>query len=826
MSDTVNRLVYGELIFTDQEIQEGETYEATALLSDALEIGTFQMELYLRDENKGAALTGFRRNDKLLYYHRERLQGTYYIESVERTGKFTYTITANNALALLDQSDHMGGIYTGQTVEELVAEICNIPYQVQTKFAKVKLYGWLPVATRRANLAQVLFAVGAQAKVDQVGTLRIEALWDGVSSAITPDRVFWGDKVRYEAQVTEVSVLEHQYIPGTEEIQLFEGTTQSGDVIQFQEPVHSLAASGFSLLEQGANYAKVSAGTGTLTGKKYVHTTRDVRQAVTPDDVANVVEVKEATLVSLVNSAAVAERLAEYYKWIEAMEATVVYDGERPGDVIAFEHPFGGASVGCVKSASITIGGRLVAEEVTAIGYKPPSSDIVEIYDVRKLITTNDPIVVPDGVTKMRAVLISGGTAGQNGTDGEPGADGESARCSAGDNGEFTSGSQGAGGAGGSKGLGGSGGKVYSVDIEVLPGQVISPNIGLGGVASDISGEQGAAGSATTLTVGGVVYTSDDGSASPSGYTDLVTGEVFAATGPDGVDGGAGGKSASKSASAENGTDVSESTGGKLSTGNKVGDDSKYGPWIYQSSSDYKQKITEEFNKKLYSGHDSYKRDNGAFISSGSKINIGYSYMGPSIKTGTVYADFTRTSIPTGETGTVAITSSSMVETEVRDLGYEDAKVYQWRHQASITHKRSRAESTYGNLGAGGGGAANGVNGNDATPTCEGGAGADAVTPEIPDKIGTGGTGGSGGGGGGAGGNGYISVEGNDGDVAYSKYQSGMMGGPGGKFGKGSNGAPGGIILYYGEPKVIVSGPLKEKNNRQFLDRHGRRFTV
>ena len=59
MSDTVNRLVYGELIFTDQEIQEGETYEAAALLSDALEIGTFQVELYLRDENKGAALTGF-----------------------------------------------------------------------------------------------------------------------------------------------------------------------------------------------------------------------------------------------------------------------------------------------------------------------------------------------------------------------------------------------------------------------------------------------------------------------------------------------------------------------------------------------------------------------------------------------------------------------------------------------------------------------------------------------------------------------------------------------------------------------------------------------
>lgn len=511
MSDTVNRLVYGELIFTDQEIQEGETYEAAALLSDALEIGTFQMELYLRDESKGAALTGFRRNDKLLYYHRERLQGTYYIESVERTGKFTYTITANNALALLDQSDHMGGIYTGQTVEELVAEICNIPYQVQTKFAKVKLYGWLPVATRRANLAQVLFAVGAQAKVDQIGTLRIESLWDGVSSTITPDRVFWGDKVRYEAQVTEVAVLEHQYIPGTEEIQLFEGTTQSGDVIQFQEPVHSLAASGFSLLEQGANYARVSAGTGTLTGKKYVHTTRDVRQAVTPGDVANVVEVKEATLVSLVNSTAVAERLAEYYKWIEAMEATVVYDGERPGDVIAFEHPFGGASVGCVKSASITIGGRLVAQETTAIGYRPPPFTQTEILDGRVLIDADTVWTVPDGVTSVRAVLIGGGDGGGSGASGQAGG-------SAGENRAGTGGKAGRYG-----GKAGDPGKVLETTVDVTPGEQIQVHVGAAGTPSGKGGD---------TTFGGL--TSANGTPPVSGYTDPVTGETFAIKGWDG----------------------------------------------------------------------------------------------------------------------------------------------------------------------------------------------------------------------------------------------------------------------------------------------------
>ena len=167
MSATVNKLVYGDLTFTDDEIQDGEVYDAVALLSDALEIGTINVGLYIRDEETGAALTAFRRNEKLLYYYRDKLRGTYYIESIQRTGKYTYEISANNAVALLEQSNHLGGIYTGQTVDELVAEICTIPYIIQSKFAGIKLYGWLPVATRRANLAQVLFAIGAHAKTDQ-----------------------------------------------------------------------------------------------------------------------------------------------------------------------------------------------------------------------------------------------------------------------------------------------------------------------------------------------------------------------------------------------------------------------------------------------------------------------------------------------------------------------------------------------------------------------------------------------------------------------------------------------------------------------------------
>ena len=528
MSATVNKLVYGDLTFTDDEIQDGEVYDAVALLSDALEIGTINVGLYIRDEETGAALTAFRRNEKLLYYYRDKLRGTYYIESIQRTGKYTYEISANNAVALLEQSNHLGGIYTGQTVDELVAEICTIPYIIQSKFAGIKLYGWLPVATRRANLAQVLFAIGAHAKTDQNGVLRIESLWDGVSSSIPPDRIFWGDKVTYESKVTEVSVLEHQYIKGTEEVTLFEGVAEEGDIIQFEEPAYGLEASGFSVQSSGANYAVLSAGTGTLTGKKYVHMTRDVRVPVSEDEVSNVVEVKEATLVSLTNSAAVAQRLAGYYQYIEALDQEVVYDGERPGDVVAFEHPYGGESKGCIKDTAITMGGRLVASEQAVIGYVPPKFETEEVLDERVVLTGSGDYTVPEGVYTLTVVCIQAGTGAQAGFDGEPGGGTQLiVTTKEQDAGGSWSDTQADGGEGGQKGAPGAGGKVYRATIDVVPGQVIHYECGTPGVGGATNGAVGAAGGETTFGD----LSSAQGASSEIVYVDPVTEEELAKPG-------------------------------------------------------------------------------------------------------------------------------------------------------------------------------------------------------------------------------------------------------------------------------------------------------
>lgn len=538
-----DRIEYAGLTFTDDEIMDGEAFRTLSLLYDALEIGTFTVELYLTDPDIGTALAEFRRNTKLLYYHREQLRGTYYVESVARTGKYTYQITANDALSLLDQSNHMGGIYTGQIVAEVVSSICNIPYLIQSKLSRIRLYGWLPIATRRSNLAQVLFAIGGVAKVDQNGVLRIETLWNGMCSNIPESRVFWGDKVNYASKVTEISVLEHQYIMGTEEIKLFEGATVDGDVIQFSEPAHSLTAQGFRILEQGANYARVSGGSGTLTGLKYIHTTRDVREPVSEDEVPNVVEVTEATLVSLTNSAAVAQRLAAYYRQTESVEHEAVYDGEAPGDVVTMTHPYGGAAFGCISEASISLGRSPVAAEKVALGYVPPIIGDGEILEERVVLTGTGAWTPPEGVESVRAVLIGAGQKGEDGEDGTVGilptsdhdsqqntqtvGPGTAVSASSTANTQNSALQDPEPGKGGPGGAGGLGGKILQLEMEVS------------GPVSYACGTAAAHGKDSDSVFGEA--SSSNGERSQAGFVDPITGETFAKPGQDGIAGGDGG---------------------------------------------------------------------------------------------------------------------------------------------------------------------------------------------------------------------------------------------------------------------------------------------
>lgn len=527
----------------DMRLDYCSSFQEVALDESSLSFDTVSVEVCTK--TIGAQLSTLPNNTPIIVYRGGEIKARFVSSGVSRIGPVTYQLTGRSPMGALTGMVHTGGIYTGQTVEEVVKEICgNIPTLIKSVYAGVKLYGWLPYAdgkerSARDNLAQVLFAIGAYLRTDLNGVLRIEPLWDGTASLINVDRSYTGGTVKYDSPISAVTVTEHQYVAGTEVKELFSGTAQNGDIITFSEPMHSLSATGFTILESGANYAKISAGAGALTGKAYIHNTRLITQPVTAGAAENVKSVTDATLVSLVNSYAVAKRLADYYRCRETITNDIVSGHEKPGHVVSVYHPYDKKMVSaCIQSLDTTISATLKSSMEALVGYTPAQPDASEYFDAREELTKDGEWTSHTG--EFTAVLIGGAWGGFSGKQGASGGTTGKTYSSSGVSTKNQGMMASKGGDGGEAGLGGSGGRILQISVTCDPGTKFSVQIGKGGAGGGHSGSDSVQGSEGTPTTFGA-YTSADGTASDVGYLDLITGEVYAARGTVGIPGGKGG---------------------------------------------------------------------------------------------------------------------------------------------------------------------------------------------------------------------------------------------------------------------------------------------
>ena len=548
----VNEIRYkGVSYATDDDIKvpSGVLYEVKALRSDSLEANSLTVTVFSNDK----AIMGFAKNDKVEYFRDGRRVGVYYLQTVERVGSDAYTLSALSALGRLITMRHAGGIYTGQTVAEVVPQICGpVAVMIESVYASRKLYGYLPYSnpdtrtgngrSARDNLSQVLFAIGASLGIDENGVMRVEKLWDGVSAMITADQINEDScSTVYETPVSAVEITEHQWVKSQDTVTLFEGTAEDGALVTFEDPAHSLTAEGFAITEQGDNYAILSAGTGTLTGKSYNHLTRIVRRTVTEGAEENVVTVSDATLVSLTNSVDVAKRMADYYRHRETIRVDVEPGTERAGRVVQIFHPWDKEMVqACVESRETVISGILNSQTSALVGFKPAQPEAAEYFDVVEILTGSGEWEVPPDVTVYTRVLIGGA---QGGWSGLPGGRAEASRV---ETGTTMGGSRYAfrdytdGGAGGSPGAPGAGGKVLTETVfNAVPGEKIPYSCGKGGKGGIYSADGSAPGEFGTATTMGAV-SSEKGASSDDGYTDINSGKKFAERGIDGVAGSKG----------------------------------------------------------------------------------------------------------------------------------------------------------------------------------------------------------------------------------------------------------------------------------------------
>lgn len=494
---------YGKYWFDDDAISSGSCRLVISPIANSLEVNTFKSTVLSGDNLE----EDFKRNTKLVYKFNGDVFGVFYIQKIKQKTSIAYDITATSVLGILSESNHYGGIYEGVLAKDLISDICgSVPHSIKTSLQNIKLYGYLPIATRRDNLVQVLMAIGGVIKTDRLGVIQITGLYDHPTGAVDEDHLFVNSVPKIDTKVTDLVVMEHQYLKvATEEKVLFDGNAFEGDIITFDNPVYDIVARGFSIIESGANYAKVTAGTGQVVGKEYQHNVKEVSRHLADAEFPNVKKVENATLVSLVNSRSVADNIASYLSrsYFE-ITSDAKHTGYFPGDIVSTLNPRNMQRIDAfVSEAEMHFGSFMRCKGTWIKGYVPHKAGADQFLDERVLITENMKWIVPDGVTSIRAIIIGGGDGGRNGARGMNGASGGN-------------GYAGSSGQSGEPGDGGLGGKIYEIQIDVVGGQEFQVNIGLGG-------DPNSAGSPTTFGE----YSSDSGERSSYGYIDVTTGEVF-----------------------------------------------------------------------------------------------------------------------------------------------------------------------------------------------------------------------------------------------------------------------------------------------------------
>ena len=389
--DSATQLTFADEGNFDGVLLEGSFYNETSLLEDELSIDT--MKIRVRSINTSYPLHNFIYGSQVTFYKDDVLYGKYYLVSVERQTKNEYILNVQSSIGLLDDTMHYGGIYSGEYASAIIKDIIGekIAYTEHNIFSKIKVYGWLPVATRRENLKQLLFAIGGCVKKKN-GDVYFTTLTVDAPKAIPENKVFDTGKITYDSPASRIEVVEHQFskVDSAPSEEVYSGeiigssfvtpkgySVSDAALVTWDKPYHSLTFSNCTLLnnEKGVNYAVVSSsGSATISGKPYIHSKMIVsRDKENYEGKEKVAKVENATLVTLANSNSVAEKVMAYYDSPCTLSGAIVMDGEKPLDNITMPNQFEEENTGMIKSIEGTLGKQITRGELELrIGYNPP----------------------------------------------------------------------------------------------------------------------------------------------------------------------------------------------------------------------------------------------------------------------------------------------------------------------------------------------------------------------------------------------------------------------------------------------------------------------
>ena len=583
----VNIITYDGKQYADSQIEAATGYQSATVVGDELPYDTLEADvwdystallqyctndtiklyqtaddLFVVNQLTGQNLTAFVYAAPVTWTHNGNLIISQFLKDVSRLGKYKFRLSCVSGVGLIAESRHYGGLYSGELFSLVLADVIGgaFAYTIDSEIASIPVYGWLPVATRRENLRQLLASSGAVIRTNSAGAPWFTAPATTEPKSILDSSIYVGGTVEYPLPYKAVKVTEHAYAQtsadllmtlydgaaNAESIITPQGDTVTGVLVTFDDPMHGLEITGGTILESGVNYAVLGASTSCqLTGYKYSHTQRVVTAGQQSADEQATKRIEDCTLINVFNSEAVAQRWLAYYGGQKKVSMSVVWENEQPADAVSFSDPYDEAALGIIEALDVRMSSKIAADAVVQAGTILPI--IGNFFQNVMAVTTTGTITIPQECKgKIRAVLISGGQGGWSGLPGESseqtnytesyevaGASIKDVRA--------VPGIVGAGNSiGGSAGAPGSGGRIFVVTMDASPGQQIQATIGQGGAGGSYNASESTPGELGTDTTFGA-YSSESGEPSEAGYTDPLNNVSYGLPGVGGVPGGNGG---------------------------------------------------------------------------------------------------------------------------------------------------------------------------------------------------------------------------------------------------------------------------------------------
>lgn len=384
----LTEIKYGAVkVFDEDSIISADIFEEVDVTGAELSINTLEFTVYTSDfqlldpagvyaalqQKQAIAVTQKDEEGEETHF------GTFFLEEPYSEDDDTTTMHCVDFLGVIDKTDFLGGIYFAKNAGELLTEIMTSAeveedeYEVAPELAAKSITGWIPICKHREALQQWAFAVGAVVDCSRGKKIRIYEPETVVSGTISHDDKFIGHKVSLKALVTGIEVTTHKYAASVDTSNAFEGTLSAGThLVTFSEPYSDISASGATIAESGANYARVTvqtAGTVIITGKRYDDSTGIVgtyASELPANAKPNILSVDSgATLINADNTQEISRRLYDYYQNRYFDEGEIIPGRQKVGYVWKMNSLNGRDLEGYVNSLEIDLVTETAAIKLT-----------------------------------------------------------------------------------------------------------------------------------------------------------------------------------------------------------------------------------------------------------------------------------------------------------------------------------------------------------------------------------------------------------------------------------------------------------------------------